>query len=432
MPKGKCKHMTIDDRVRIQRGIEEKKSVSSIAREIGVSPSTVSRELKSNRTKVFRDNPNWNPCARKAGCKAVNVCGCCEIARCKDCHKVRCWEVCGDYEERTCDLLGRAPFVCIDCHRHPNCRFVRARYTAVEAQLSYEKRLVETREGIALSPAELESLVKLVKARLVQGWSLEAIWAVHASVLPVSLRTVYKYVDAGLMGLANIDLPRKVRYKPRKAISGHRLVDRDGRSYSDFMDLPQEIRGRAVQMDTVIGKKGDFKCILTIHFPKIRFQIMLLLEEHTCECVVGALDWIETIVGTAEFARLFGVILTDRGIEFCDFEAIERSCLSNARRCRVYYCDPLRSNQKASCEKNHVELRRIIPKGESLEALTQYDVATACTHVNNYPRKSLGGKTPFSLAAKLLPKGLLDELGITRLRADEVTLRPSALEQNNR
>lgn len=154
---------------------------------------------------------------------------------------------------------------------------------------------------------------------------------------------------------------------------------------------------------------------------------MALLDDHDCEAVVGALDWIETILGTAEFARLFGTILTDRGIEFCDFEAIERSCLSNARRCRLFYCAPQRSGQKGSCEKNHVELRKILPKGSSFEALAAFDVASACTHADNYLRKSPSGKTPFSQAARLLLKDLLDELGIIRLRVDEVTLKPSLL-----
>lgn len=41
---------------------------------------------------------------------------------------------------------------------------------------------------------------------------------------------------------------------------------------------------------------------------------MVLLNECSCEAA-GALDRIETIVGTAEFARLFGGVLTGRGIE---------------------------------------------------------------------------------------------------------------------
>lgn len=74
-----------------------------------------------------------------------------------------------------------------------------------------------------------------------------------------------------------------------------------------------------------------------------------------------------------------------------------------------------------------MELRKILPKGASFEALTAFDVASACTHADNYPRRSLGGKTPFSQVARLLPEGLLGELGITRLRAGEVTLKPSLL-----
>ena len=93
----------------------------------------------------------------------------------------------------------------------------------------------------------------------------------------------------------------------------------------------------------------------------------------------------------------------------------------------MLYSDSVKPGQKGGCEKNHVELRKILPKGSSFEALAAFDVASVCTHVNNYPRKSLGGKTPFSLAAKLVPRRLLDELGISRLRADEVTLKPSLL-----
>ena len=61
-----------------------------------------------------------------------------------------------------------------------------------------------------------------------------------------------------------------------------------------------------------------------------------------------------------------GVLLTDRGSEFSDPLAIERSCLEpGKRRCRVFYCDPLAPGQKGACERNHSELRRILP-GEDI------------------------------------------------------------------
>ena len=57
-------------------------------------------------------------------------------------------------------------------------------------------------------------------------------------------------------------------------------------------------------------------------------------------------------------------------------------------------------------------------QGSSLEALAAFDVASVCTHADNYPMKSLKGKTPYALAVGLVPKRLLDKLGISRLRAD--------------
>ena len=145
--------------------------------------------------------------------------------------------------------------------------------------------------------------------------------------------------------------------------------------------------------------------------------------------MVGALDFIESVIGHERFKQLFGVILTDRGIEFADFEAIERSATGPRRRCRVFYCDPMRSCQKGSCEKNHELIRRIIPKGSDLDVLTPYDIASVASHVNSYPRPSLEGKSPFSLATRKIPKVLLDKLGIKWLRADEVCLKPDVLKR---
>lgn len=430
MPEKKNKHMTIEDRIVIQNGLEAGESFAAMGRKIGVSTSTVAREVKANRTLyVPKGKTHWNLCARKRECDLTGICGkACSIASCKGCARVRCNEVCPDFAERRCELIGRAPYVCGACHRSSNCGFAHARYSAVEAQLSYSKRLVESREGVSLRPEQLESLVRFVKARLRQGWSIAAIWAVDGDRLPVSERTMYSYIDAGLMGLANIDLPKKVRYKPRRPVSGARLVDRDGRSYSDYLDLPAAARAKAVQMDTVMGRARDFKCVLTLHFPACELQLMVLLDEHTCEAVVGALDWMEGIVGTAGFARLFGVILTDRGIEFCDFEAIERSALGDGRRCRVFYCDPMASHQKGSCERNHGLLRRVLPKGTSFEGLTQFGVSTVASALANYPRESLGGRTPLQAAAGLVPRALLDEVGIARMRKGEVVLKPSLLD----
>lgn len=430
MPKGKNRHLTIDDRLMIEKGLDRKESFASIARSIGVSASTVSREVLRNRHLHIPKGRRFNVCTRKRDCAVAGICGnACTLGRCRSCAKVRCSEVCGEFEERTCDILERAPFVCGDCHRRGNCGFRHADYYAVRAQALYEARLVETREGISLTPDELMSTMKAVRALLAKGQSFEAICSSGNPQVKVSARTLYRYAEAGVFGIANIELPRKVRYKPRKDVPKvDRPVDRDGRSYSDFPGLPEDARARAVQMDTVVGLKGDFKRILTIHFPPMEFQLHVLLDEHTCDCAAGFLDWLECTIGTEAFRRFFGVVLTDRGIEFGNFRAIERSCLARGRRCRACYCDAMASHQKASCEKNHVELRKILPKKTSFESLTPYKMALVSSHVNSYPRKSLGGESPYSLAAKALPKELFDGLGISYVAPEDVTLKPALVE----
>lgn len=429
MPKGKNKHLTIQDRIEIENGINERRSFASIARKIGVSTSTVSREVKQNRDLHIPKGRCFNVCLFKRSCRVENACNSsCELGICRTCRKVKCYEVCSEFEEHFCSILENAPFVCGDCYRRGNCGFRHADYYAVKAQEKYEIRLAETRDGISLAPKELEVMIKVVKAQLIKGQSFEAICTSNNPLIKVSSRTLYRYAEAGIFGIANIDLPRKVRYKVRKTrIRVDRPVDRDGRCYSNFLELTNKEKLNAVQMDTVIGLKTDRKCILTIHFPKMEFQLHLLLDYHNSDCVIGVIDFIEHLIGVDAFRKHFGVILTDRGIEFGDFRTIERSIFEPTRRCKVFYCDAMASHQKASCEKNHVELRRILPKKTSFERLTPYEMATISSHINNYPRKSLGGKTPYSLAAKTLPKELLDGIGVGYVAPKDVTLKPSIL-----
>ena len=429
MPKGKNKHLTIDDRIRIEKGIDCGESLASIARSISVSTSTVSREIKQNRTTYIIQGKKKTSCIHNYECHIRGLCrdDCTKLCRC--CKIADCSMMCSEFEERACPTINSAPFVCGKCSRGFNCGLRRARYKAVEAQLAYEKRLVGTRQGISVDPIRLQRMVRTVKERLSCGQSFEAICASGDPTIVVSSRTLYRYAEAGIFGIANIDLPKKVVYKTRKSkphISNN-PIDRAGHTYSDFMDLSDEMHKRTVQMDTVMGIRGDFKCILTLHFPWMEFQLYILLYDHTQACVREAFDYLESLLGDA-FADVFGVVLTDRGVEFADFEALERSSISQGKkRCRIYYCDALSSHQKASCEKNHVELRKILPKKTSFEELTNYDMAIVASHVNSYPRKSLGGIAPIDLAAEALPKDLLEGLGIKRIPPQDVVLKPSLL-----
>ena len=69
-------------------------------------------------------------------------------------------------------------------------------------------------------------------------------------------------------------------------------------------------------------------------------------------------------------------------------------------------------------------LRRIFPKGKSLDNLTQEAIDEAFSHLNSYPREILGGKTPYETFANLYGKNILAKLNIKKIRKKEVSLKP--------
>lgn len=196
-----------------------------------------------------------------------------------------------------------------------------------------------------------------------------------------------------------------------------------GRTYADWLALGFRIQALAVEMDCVEGRKADAKAILALHFVRFEFQAFILLERKVQANVKAALDHVEEGCEGA-FGDLVPVLKPDRGSEFLDFEALEAG-VAGGKRTSVYYCDPAKPGQKGSAEKNHEELRKILPKGTvSFDSLTQEKVSLICSHVNSYPRPSLGGKTPFDLASQVLPESLLARLGIMRVAPDDVVMKP--------
>lgn len=107
---------------------------------------------------------------------------------------------------------------------------------------------------------------------------------------------------------------------------------------------------------------------------------------------------------------------------------MEASCTQpGEKRCKVYYCDPSRSDQKGRCEKNHVELRRVMPKKTVFRFLTQADVSLTASHVNSYTRSILDGRTPYEAAVEKLPAELFERFEIKRIPPRGVILKPSLL-----
>ena len=116
------------------------------------------------------------------------------------------------------------------------------------------------------------------------------------------------------------------------------------------------------------------------------------------------------------------IILTDNGSEFSDVDSIE-----NDGEISLFFCDPMRSNQKGRIEKNHTLFRDICPKGTSFDNYTNDILKLIFSHVNSIKRASLNGKTPYDIFEFTYGEKITSLLGITRIPQREVIQNPRLL-----
>ena len=246
----------------------------------------------------------------------------------------------------------------------------------------------------------------------------------------MSEKTIYNYIDANAFSVKNIDLPKKVAYRQRKTkpiLTKMEYKFRRGRTYEAFNEfLEMNLGVSVVEMDTVKSARGCKKMLLTMIFRNSNFMLVFLMKDGTQESVLAVFDYLTEKLGLEAFRALFPVILTDNGVEFKDPDQLEHAP-NNCPRTKIFYCDPQASWQKPHVEKNHVLLRRILPKGTSFKDLTKAQVALATSHINSVARELFDNQTPFDLFVGENEKKLLELLDLSPIAPDEVYLKPALL-----
>ena len=429
---GNHKHLTLNDRQYIAESLNEGLSFKMIAKVLCKDPSTISKEVKLHRNlntwnRGSFNNP-YNFCVHRFNCHRSNVCNKLLICDqpCRSCHK--CNKTCAAFELERCSRLQHAPFVCNGCKKPKNkCTIAnKYDYDPAFAQRKYEELRASSREGINRTKSELHSIDDTITPLIRNGQSPYMILKNHPE-LNMSVRTLYNYIEQGVLITRNIDLKRKVKFKPRKSQDRY-IKDRDvfiGRLHEDFVNLAPD---RHVQMDTVKSAAGSNKCILTLCFPEIELLLAFMLEKCSPYYVKTVFNRLEKDLGTYDFLQLFETVLTDRGVEFGDPDSLETG-ISGTLRTSIYYCDPMRSCQKGSIENIHTMLRMIIPKGTVFTNLSQWDLKKAVNHINSAPRASLDGRTPYQLALERFGPEILETLQLRLISPDDVMLSPKLLKK---
>ena len=390
-------HLTREERRIIEEKLNEGLRCKEIAAVIGKDDRTVSREVQSRRNKTKNER----------------------------------YGLYGKKDDAECAVLKRFPFTCHVCEKRKYChKEYKYFYKADIAQENYEIILRDSRIGLDITPEDKAVFDSVLKEGIDKGQSIHHIVSTNKDILRYSERSAYRLVDRRQTFVQPLDLRRKVKLKPRKRYANKEdnKAVRKGRTYADFIAfLAENPSVPFVQMDTVESQsKGEHQCFLTIHFPLLRFMLVIILKSKTKANVSNAFVSLRQRLGNELYKKLFPAILTDRGSEFCDPVPLETDTYTGEQLSRVFFCDSYASYQKGAIEENHTLLRYIVPKGVLFDDLTQEHADLITSHVNSFVRKS-ASTSPYQLALAFWGENVLSLLNCSFIQPSDVTLTPTLL-----
>lgn len=141
------------------------------------------------------------------------------------------------------------------------------------------------------------------------------------------------------------------------------------------------------EIDTVMGVYGTKPCILTLVDRKTGYVVIGKLKDRT---VASTNRRLLKLMGP--LSDRFKTITADNGTEFHRYKAIEK-----ATNVPFYFADPYHSWQRGSNENTNGLIRQYLPKGTSMETLTQRRRDEIAEKLNHRPRQRYGYRTPAEL-----------------------------------
>lgn len=382
----KKERLTVEDRMLIEQLLKNNYKLKEIAKIIEAYPSTISREVKN----------------RKISNNMTKIC-----------HKTL-----------------RFPFVCNGCEKKTTCRNKKYFYNYAKAQTDYDKKLKYSRIGIDMTLDEVEYWNDYFKDKMKdKNQPILHIFKNIENEFPKSIQTFYKYVHKGYFPSIHDEmLARSFSYKKRERVEKVQTITKDniikkGRKFTDFEEYIQNHpNANIVEMDTVIGKADDKKCILTLYFRSSKLMLMFLIKKYKPSEITKVFNTIKKSLGSDKLKQLFEVILTDNGWEFSKPQDIEFDQETGEKLIHIFYCESYCSWQKGGIERNHEFIRYIIPKGISFEKLTKKNVIDIMNNINNVQRKSLDYQTPYSIFLNQYGKDISNKFHLKYITKDEIDL----------
>ncbi len=408
-------HFTLETRIFIEEELNNRSSITDIAKALNRDRSNIAREITRNRTILMPSSYGKTSC-----CIHKDVC--------RNRH-IDCDKTCQRFELEICDNLKASPHVCNSC---PNkkCRKAKYYYRAKEANAQYLSNWSKNRTNLHYTKMELNILNNDFYCLVINTKSIyHSLCVINSMGYNFNIKTIYRQIKNNRLRLKSSDLPRTRRKVKHQEIDKDYKRNIEGHTYKDYLVIiknnPDIIEW---QMDCVQGIQGTNEPVfLTLQIVKIKFLFVFKINRQTNDEVVKKLKTFNEILKSDKLNKLIELLLTDNGSEFINLEKLIEGIGTD----HIYYCHPYSSFEKGSIENNHELLRRIIPQGVSLSIYNEEDLQAICSHINSLFREELKGKCPFDLINSYLTDKTLNKLGYYQINPKEIKLIPELLGEKN-
>ena len=178
-----------------------------------------------------------------------------------------------------------------------------------------------------------------------------------------------------------------------------RRIRRDGKIPGSIsVDLrPKEVASRNSlghwETDLVIGKQTDSSALSVTVERVTRFTIISKLPDRTADNKTQML--VRRLSVLPREARL--TLTADNGKENSYHQQV-----SQELNLQVYFCHAYHSWEKGTVENTNGRIRRYIPKGFSIDPLSEEQIKAVEDRLNSTPRKCLGYLTPYEKMKEIL------------------------------
>ena len=394
--------ISLSERIKIETLIKENYTTKEISTHLRRPIRTLQNEVATRKIYLLKGT-FCKDCKNNLSCNIARNCdmniafGKCGQKECKKCpvstcqnfvKKVKC------YESNKCNT-------CDGCKKLHSCNNQKTQYTAVAAHNDYLNKRSNCKKTLKIF--KIEGLIKYIQDNILKNkFSPDAIsgrikYVTTSFSDTVCTATIYNAINnSKIPKISNLNLKLKCKLKIKKQnkISNAPNTHRIGREIDKRVD--EEINPTSIghfELDLVEGIKGGSLLLTFVD----RFSSELFIRKipnKSQESVHLALDSIEKEITKKYNKKVIQSITTDNGNEFKNFENIEKSCLDESKRCKLFYAMPYCSWQKGKIEQSNWIIRTYIYKGQDINDFNDSDICKIQKTINNMPRKRLKYLTP--------------------------------------